>query len=192
MTGLNAWGEQITSERLVIEPLLELHAELLFDALSEPLLYRWISALPPASVDLLQRRWAALASRDPSSRDPSRRGEMDLCWAVRRASDGAYVGKLDAELMDEVATNVGYIVFVPFWNQGYATEAMRAVAAYLEQQGVVEQRAYVTLGNDASARVLQKAGFVKTRVLPLNDTIRGVRAQAALAARRSGLLSCRA
>jgi [ribosomal protein S5]-alanine N-acetyltransferase len=170
MTGAEAWGEWITSERLVIEPLREAHAELLFEALSDPLLYRWISALPPASLGLLQRRWAALAGHAPNQQ-----GELDLHWAVRRASDGCYIGKLDAELVNEVATNVGYIVFVPFWNQGYATEAMSAVAAYLERQGIVEQRACVTLGNEASARVLSKAGFVKRRVLPFNDTIRGER-----------------
>jgi RimJ/RimL family protein N-acetyltransferase len=33
----------------------------------------------------------------------------------------------------------------------------------------------VTLGNDASARVSTKAGFVKTRVIRDNDTIRGVK-----------------
>ena len=170
MTGAEGRDERIGSERLVIEPLLEAHAELLFEALSEPLLYRWISALPPASVELLRRRWAVLASRGPTSG-----GERALHWAVRRTSDGSYIGKLDAELVDEVATNMGYIIFVPFWNQGYATEALRALVAYLERQGVVEQRACVTQGNDASARVLLKAGFVKTRVLPLNDTIRGER-----------------
>jgi RimJ/RimL family protein N-acetyltransferase len=93
---------------------------------------------------------------------------------VRRASDGCHIGKLDAEVArNDVATNVGYIVFLPFWNQGYATEAVRALAAHLERQGVVEQRALVTLGNDASARVLINSGFVRTRLIPDNDTIRG-------------------
>lgn len=159
----------ITSERLVMVPLLGSHAELLFEALSEPSIYRWISALPPPSLELLQRRWAAAESRGPNPE-----GEIDLNWAVRRSSDGRCIGKLDAEVAkNSVATNVGYIVFLPFWNQGYATEAMRALAGHLERQGVVEQRALVTLGNDASARVLTKAGFIRTRVIPDNDTIRG-------------------
>ena len=38
---------------------------------------------------------------------------------------------------------------------------------------MVEQRALVTLGNEASARVMIKAGFARTRVIADNDTIRG-------------------
>ncbi len=82
--------------------------------------------------------------------------------------------QLDAEINgDDVATNIGYLFFLPFWNQGYATEAVRAVASHLELLGIAEQRAFVTLGNDASERVLVKAGFVRTRVIADNDTIRG-------------------
>ena len=169
MTGADDWNGSIASERLVIEPLRGSHAELLFEAMSEPRLYRWISALPPPSLELLRQRWAGAESRGPNSE-----GEVDLNWAVRLSSDGSYIGKLDAAVAkNNVATNVGYIVFLPFWNQGYATEAVRALASHLERQGVVEQRALVTLGNDASARVLTKAGFVRTRVIPDNDTIRG-------------------
>jgi RimJ/RimL family protein N-acetyltransferase len=163
---LNGW---IASERLVIEPLREAHAELLFEAMTEPRLYRWISALPPASLAQLRQRWAGADSRAPNEE-----GELDLNWAVRLSSDGSYIGKLDASVAkNNVATNVGYIIFFPFWSHGYATEAVRALASHLERQGIVEQRALVTLGNDASMRVLTKAGFVRTRVIPDSDTIRG-------------------
>jgi RimJ/RimL family protein N-acetyltransferase len=33
----------------------------------------------------------------------------------------------------------------------------------------------VTLGNDASCRVLEAVGFIRTRIIPENDTIRGVK-----------------
>lgn len=185
MTRASQLNGVIRSERLLIEPLLGAHAELLFESMSEPRLYRWISAQPPASRELLRKRWDAASSGVPAAH-----AKLNLNWAVQLVSDGAYVGKLDAQIgasevghsaigasdlvtTGDVATNVGYIVFFPFWNQGYATEAVRALASHLERHGIVEQRALVTRGNDASARVLIKAGFVETRVLPDNDTIRG-------------------
>lgn len=157
----------IASPRLVLEPLLGSHGPKLFEAMLEPRLYRWVSALPPTSAEALRQRWDAFAARPftPTGRL--------LVWAARRTSDGSYVGKVDVVVENNVATNVGYMFFLPFWNQGYATEGVQAVAAHLEQCGIVEQRALVTVGNDASARVLVKAGFVRTRVIPENDVIRG-------------------
>lgn len=188
LTSADTLNDSIASDRLVIEPLLGSHAPLLFEVMSDWRIYRWISALLRPSLEALQRRWSAAESRGRSSE-----GDIALHWAVRRSIDGSYIGKLDAEVArNNVATNVGYIVFPKYWNQGYATEAVRAVASHLERHGVVEQRALVTLGNDASARVLTKAGFVKTRVIPDNDTIRGEKYDDVEYVRTSGSTPARA
>jgi RimJ/RimL family protein N-acetyltransferase len=71
------------------------------------------------------------------------------------------------------ASNLGYYFFPPYWGQGYATEAVRAVTQHLLSQGVHRLVATVTAGNIASERILQKAGFIFTRVLVGNDVIRG-------------------
>lgn len=164
-------GALIRSERLVLEPLTAAHADVLFLPLQDSRIYRWISALPPANLETLSRRWAALEAR------LSPAGEAAWpAWAIRRASDGAYVGRMDAEVrVNQVATNVGYALFPEFWRQGYATEAVRAVVEQFERQGVREARALVTCGNLASERVLLKAGFVHTRLICEGDTIRGVK-----------------
>ena len=49
-----------------------------------------------------------------------------------------------------------------------------SASAALLAHGVRRLLATVTVGNRASARVLQKAGFVFTRRLPANDVIRGL------------------
>jgi alanine racemase len=82
---------------------------------------------------------------------------------------------LDAEITtSEVASNVGYLVFAAHWGKGIASEAVGALSDHLAQAGIREQHATVTVGNQASCRVLEKCGFERSAVLPANDVIRGV------------------
>ena len=158
----------LATARLRLEPLRPAHADALFEGLQDTRIYEWISGQPPASAEALRARWGRL----------QRTGEvLDLGWAVRRAGDGAWIGKMDAEVCVEThpvhASNVGYLFFPPYWGQGYAIEAVRALADHLARCGVAEQHATVTVGNAASCRVLEHAGFARERVLAGNDTIRG-------------------
>lgn len=160
----------ISTERLVIEPIVSAHAISLFELMQNEAIYEWISAKPPKTVEHLAQWWTERESRlGPEGT------EAWLNWAVRRSADGAYVGKLDAVVDDaNIATNVGYLFFPPYWGQGYASESVLAMADHLAACGVLKMFATVTLGNVASYRVLERAGFNRSRVIPNNDTIRGV------------------
>ena len=163
-------NSELTTSRLVLEPITARHAPVLFDLMQDPAIYEWISGKPPESLELLTAKWTERESRLGPN------GEAWLNWAARRISDGAYVGKLDAVVNSEnVATNVGYLFFPKYWGQGYASEAVSAVTDHFAANGVSKMRATVTLGNVASYRVVEKAGFFKNRVIPENDTIRGVK-----------------
>lgn len=159
----------IETPRLQLEPLGARHADAFFPLLQDKAVYRWISMNRPASVETLRSDWQRIESRcspDLQFAWPS--------WAVRRKSDGHYMGEVDAEVNAALeATNLGYYFFSPFWGHGYAAEAVRAATDALMGAGVHRLVATVTVGNQASVRVLQKAGFHFTRVLPGNDEIRG-------------------
>ncbi len=60
------------------------------------------------------------------------------------------------------AVDIGYGLNVSVWNRGYATEMLRAfVAKLLEQPGIRVVAAETATTNPASARVLEKSGFVQ-------------------------------
>jgi len=160
----------VHTPRLVLEPLGAHHADAFFAPLQEEPLYRWISMNRPATLEGLRNNWRDIESR----RSPDLKHAWPT-WAVRRKADGRYLGEVDAEVNESMqATNFGYYFFSPFWGQGYATEAVTAASHQLMQRGVSRLVATVTVGNLASVRVLQKAGFQFTRVLPDNDSLRGV------------------
>jgi ribosomal-protein-alanine N-acetyltransferase len=160
----------LTTPRLRIEPLNAGHAAPLFEAMRDPALYEWISMAPSPDLAHLERRWTWVAERPLVGVDV-----LDFGWAVQRVADGAWIGKMDAEVTAlGVANNVGYLFLAAYWGQGYATEAVTALSDHLCRHGVVRQHATVTRGNDASCRVLEHAGFVRERVIVGNDMLRGV------------------
>ena len=160
----------LVTARLRIEPLNASHAAPMFEAMRDPAIYEWISMAPSPDLAHLERRWAWVAERPLVGVEV-----MDFGWAVRLRADGACIGKMDAEVTARgVASNVGYLFMPAYWGRGYATEAVTALSDHLRRHGVLRQHATVTLGNDASCRVLEHAGFARERVLAGNDTVRGV------------------
>ena len=81
-------NSSLKTSRLIIEPIYAEHADSLFELMQNESIYLWISSIPPRSVDQLKDRWKQCESR--LSPDGS---EAWLNWAVRRTSDGAFVGK---------------------------------------------------------------------------------------------------
>jgi ribosomal-protein-alanine N-acetyltransferase len=160
----------LESPRLRLEPLSHTHAEAAFDPLQNDALYEWISMNKPRSVESLREDWRRLGTR--MSPDGKRAWPN---WAVLCRASGALIGEVDAEVnADRVAVNFGYYFFENYWGRGFATEAVQVAADHLLTLGVHRLVATVTVGNLASTRVLEKAQFTFTRILPANDTVRGV------------------
>jgi RimJ/RimL family protein N-acetyltransferase len=160
----------LATARLRLLPLTAAHARDAWAPMQDDALYTWMSARKPASVDALEQNWKRLESRlSPNGQ------QAWPTWAVVLQTNGALLGRVDAVVEpDGLCSNFGYYLFPPHWGQGYASEAVQAAANHLLAQGVHRLVATVTVGNHASERVLQKAGFVLTRILPNNDELRGV------------------
>ena len=184
-----ALAPPLTTPRLRLLPRLGAHAEVFFPALSAPALSTWIDTLRPESAEALRSRWAARENRlSPEGT------QAWLAWTLWDGRDHAPVGWVDATVEPVPpplrtpdglptlgtataplqVTNFGYLLLTDHWGRGLATEASAAVLAHFDTVGVVSVRATVTVGNVASARVLDKLGFSRTGVLRENDTLRGV------------------
>lgn len=58
------------------------------------------------------------------------------------------------------SSEVGYAIGKPFWNQGYMTEALKAIIDFLFSQGIHKVTATHFVENPASGRVMQKCDMI--------------------------------
>ncbi len=101
-------------------------------------------------------------AEDFIARTGGRDGEMAFLIA---RNDGTVVGGCGIGLLDGPTPEIGYWLGVPFWGQGYATEAVRALIDYafteLDHEAL---QAGARVTNPASRRILEKCGFQWTGV----------------------------
>lgn len=88
-----------------------------------------------------------------------RREIMTLAITLR--DSGELAGCISLRLNDDHGrAEMGYWMGVPYWNQGYCSEAARALVAYgFGQLGLHRIYAHHLARNPASGRVMQKAGM---------------------------------
>jgi RimJ/RimL family protein N-acetyltransferase len=87
---------------------------------------------------------------------------------IDRASDGGFVGwcSLSRWNPDHLSAALGYCLDRPAWGQGFATEAARALLQWaFAALDLNRVQAETDTRNLASARVLEKLGFVREGTL---------------------------
>lgn len=84
-----------------------------------------------------------------------------LVFAIVLRASGALIGAIGLRIDPATQTaEMGYWIGVPYWGQGYCTEAVRALVELgFTQLGLEWIRAHHFARNPASGRVLQKAGW---------------------------------
>jgi len=100
-------------------------------------------------------------------RDAAARGD-EVVFGIRRRLDDQLVGCVSLREIDRVhlQAELGYWIGVPYWNQGYATEAAAAAVAYgFGSLGLNRIYAHHMARNQASGRVLERVGMRREGVL---------------------------
>ena len=85
----------------------------------------------------------------------------DATFAVTLREDGVLIGAIALRIeRDHERAELGYWIGVPYWGQGYATEAARAVLSFgFDQLGLNRVFARHMSSNPASGRVMEKIGM---------------------------------
>jgi ribosomal-protein-alanine N-acetyltransferase len=90
---------------------------------------------------------------------------LDFSFSIRLKGTNRLIGACGF-LNDGGKTQIGYVLGPLHWNSGYATESTQKVVQLLRAQpDVVKINSFVDADNHASARVLQKCGFVAEAML---------------------------
>ncbi len=156
--------ETIRTKRLILRPLRASDAGLITLYASDARLARMTAAIPHPYPP-----GAAEAHIEGSLN--GRRGEE--VWAIDATpADGEEL--IGAIGLRAATGQLGYWVGAPYWNAGYATEAVEALVAHLfTARGFETLTAGVFLDNAPSAAVLAKAGFSERGAIGIWSVARG-------------------
>jgi RimJ/RimL family protein N-acetyltransferase len=150
-------AELITTSRLDLVPLRAEHADEMAAVMADPDLYTFIGGSPPAAAALRARyELMIVGSFDP---------DVSWCnWVIQLRESGRLAGTVQATISagDELVAEVAWVVGTRWQGQGIATEAARALVAWLGQQSVATVIAHIHPHHLASAAVASAVGLIPT------------------------------
>lgn len=94
-------------------------------------------------------------------------GSTQWTWVIERKDDQSVIGRCDLlrYRREHQSVEISYALARHAWGQGYATEAMRALAGFaFDELGLHRLEAIVLAFNAASIRVLEKIGMQREGV----------------------------
>jgi [ribosomal protein S5]-alanine N-acetyltransferase len=150
----------LRTARLLLRPFDDADADALFALHSSASVLRYWDAPPWRERERADRFLAAcrqLAAEGSGARP-----------AIERLSDGAFIGwcGLTRWNPDHRSASLGYCLDEAAWGRGYATEAARALLQWaFDALDLNRVQAEADTRNLASARVLEKLGFVREGTL---------------------------
>ncbi len=150
-------AEPVGTSRLILLPLGPEHAEEMAGVLADPALHAFIGGAPLSPPEL-RARYERLAAGSP---DPA----VSWCnWVIRLRDPGSLAGTVQATIAgaSELTAEVAWVVGTPWQGRGIATEAARALVAWLGRRQVRAVIAHIHPGHVPSAAVAAAAGLRPT------------------------------
>jgi RimJ/RimL family protein N-acetyltransferase len=160
MTGMSLPTPTLSTDRLLLRPFADTDADALWRLHSNARVLRYWDS-PPWTDPARAERFLAVC------REMADEG-TGVRLAIDRQADGVFLGWITLSRWNPThhAASLGYCFDEPAWGHGYATEAARAVLGWaFDTLDLNRVQAEADTRNVASARVLQKLGFVREGTL---------------------------
>jgi RimJ/RimL family protein N-acetyltransferase len=152
---------ELTTARLKLRPLTESDIPAHFAVFADPEVARYWSSEP----------WTDVALAEKSIKSIMAAGEdgSEARFGIELLSTGELIGNVGLHHFFEQnrRCEIGYALASKHWNQGYATEALRATIRYgFDALDLNRIEADIDPRNVGSGRVLEKLGFRKEGYMP--------------------------
>jgi RimJ/RimL family protein N-acetyltransferase len=160
LTGVDLTTEVIRTERLVLRPFRLDDVDAVFRACQDPEHRRWLPNLPSpytrADAEEFVTGFAARGRAEGTALDGAVEtdGELVGSSGVRHLHEGRVLGP-----------EIGYWTAPWARGRGYAAEAARALADWAFRHGAARVHLFADVGNAASQRVAERAGFSREGVV---------------------------
>ena len=118
-------NQGLVTKRLRIEALNKKHAKIVFEALQNKEIYKFIPGDPPTRKDL-EKRYAFLEKGLSPDGE-----EFWLNWVAFLSGTNTPVGSFQATLPKNKEGFFAYIIYPEFWRQGYATEIAKFLISHI-------------------------------------------------------------
>jgi RimJ/RimL family protein N-acetyltransferase len=151
---------ELKTERLLLRAHGEQDAEPTVAMFGDEVSKRWLSAPQPYPLEE-GRRWCTDTSHLLRAMGDG------IHWVIADPETGRYLGGIGVKGTDWLrrSTEIGYSMAPAARGRGYAPEATRAVSEWILRDNAFHRvELFAAVGNTASQRVAEKAGFVREGV----------------------------
>lgn len=140
----------LSTARLVLTAPTMAHAAAIAQNCNNENVHKWMARLPfPYTLEDARFFVEQIVPSDE-----------EACYGL--LLEGALIGVVGLHLLGDEPAELGYWLGEPYWGQGYATEAGRALVDAAKAAGATALRSRARSTNAGSRNVLRKLGFVET------------------------------
>ncbi|MAO64678.1 MAG: GNAT family N-acetyltransferase [Balneola sp.] len=144
---------ELTTQRLSMRPIQDEDLENIYHGLSHPRVIKHYGVSYSTLEETKEQMKWYLQLRE---------NETGTWWAMEKTDSGEFVGAIGLNDIkkEHRRGEIGFWLLPEFWGNGYVTESIPAVLAFgFGQLNLHRIEAWVNVGNSASSKVLNKAGF---------------------------------